>query len=146
MGKWVVTVAGIAILSVLCDVILPEGQTRKYVKTVFGVVVSLVIVQPIIGFFTKGISSDVATSGSLETQQQYIESVVSRQEQYSLKTVRQLLESKGIAVKSIELDENGNRLVLELNTKYSTEFNTIVSQVAGAYFPKAELICIWSNN
>lgn len=53
MGQWVVTVAGIAILSVLCDIVLPDGDTRKYVKTVVGIVVTLVMLQPIVNFCCK---------------------------------------------------------------------------------------------
>ena len=69
MAQWVLSVAGIAILSVLADVILPIGQTKKYIKTVIGVVVSLVLVQPIISL--AGGESDIfATSTEMEPQQQ----------------------------------------------------------------------------
>lgn len=145
MGKWVVTVAGIAILSVLCDVILPEGQTRKYVKTVFGVVVSLVIIQPVVGLFSAGVNGDVIGFDDVAPQGQYLSSVADRQAAYDLKNVKQLLELKGIAVKSMDLDASGDKLVLKLGVTYSTDFDGIVKQVVGAYFPKAELVVIWSN-
>ena len=144
MGKWVLTVAGVAILSVLCDVILPEGQTRKYIKTVFGVVVSLVIIQPLVGLFSNGLSESVFGSESVSAQQQYLDSVANRQNQYSLRTVAQLLEAKGITVKSIEFT-SPNALLLELNVAYNAERNAIVQQVVAAYFPKTELITVWSN-
>lgn len=51
MAQWVLSVAGIAILSVMADVILPNGQNRKYIKTVIGVVVTLVVAQPVVSFF-----------------------------------------------------------------------------------------------
>ena len=145
MGKWVVTVAGIAILSVLCDVILPEGQTRKYVKTVFGVVVSLVIISPIVTLFSDGLKGDIIDDKLVTAQQPYLDSVADRQNKYALQTIRQLLQSKGIAVKSIELNSTGDRLVLELDVSYTSERNAIVEQITSAYFPKCEHVCIWSN-
>lgn len=145
MGKWVVTVAGIAILSVLCDVILPEGQTRKYVKTVFGVVVSLVIIQPVIGLFSTGVNGDLIDVGEVAPQGQYLSNVANRQSEYDLKTVKQLLELKKIDVKSMNLDASGNKLALTLGVTYSSERNEIVKQVVTAYFPKAGLVVIWSD-
>ena len=145
MGKWVVTVAGIAILSVLCDVILPEGQTRKYVKTVFGVVVSLVIIQPLVGLFAQGVNGSLYDNDSVLPQDQYLESVADRQSEYALRTVRQLLEGKGIAVKRIELNSISDRLTVELDVEYTLERNAIVEQIASAYFPKVEIITVWSK-
>ncbi|MCH5160078.1 MAG: stage III sporulation protein AF [Clostridiales bacterium] len=146
MGKWVVTVAGIAILSVLCDVILPEGQTRKYVKTVFGVVVSLVIIQPLVGLFYNGLSGIAVDNDSIYPQEQYLESAVSRQNQYALSTVAQLLDAKGIKVKNIQLNSTADRLTLELNSAYTSNSNAIVEQIASAYFPYAEIVTVWSKS
>lgn len=47
ISAWVLSVAGISILGVLIDLILPSGQTRKYVKGVFAFIVVLVIITPL---------------------------------------------------------------------------------------------------
>ena len=146
MGKWVVTVAGIAILSVLCDVILPEGQTRKYVKTVFGVVVSLVIIQPLVGLFSDGLKGAFDSGNDVAPQEQYLESVANRQNEYSLKSVKQLLEAKDIKVKNIQLNSAGDMITLEIDSVYTANSHAIVEQVVAAYFPSAELITIWSRS
>ena len=142
MGKWVITVAGIAILSVLCDVILPEGQTRKYVKTVFGVVVSLVIIHPLIEVFSNGFDASAADS-EFAPQTQYIQSVANRQNHYTLNTVKQLLDSKGLNVKSIQLNSDGDILTLEFDADYDSRLNAVAIEVAKAYFPSAEVVTIW---
>lgn len=46
----ITTIVGIALLSVLCDVILPDGSTKKYIRTVTGVVVTLVVVKCVLRF------------------------------------------------------------------------------------------------
>lgn len=145
MGKWVVTVAGIAILSVLCDVILAEGQTRKYVKTVFGVVVSLVIIQPIIGLFSDGFDFSLTGNNDISTQTQYLESVANRKNGYALDTVWKLLDSKGLNVKDIRLSDEDS-ITLELDTDYDLRKKTVVEEVVRAYFPTAKIVTIWSTS
>ena len=142
MGKWVLTVAGIAILSVLCDVILPEGQTRKYVKTVFGVVVSLVIIQPLIELFSNGFGFTPLDS-ELVPQTQYIESVANRQNNYTCNVVWQLLDNKGLNVKNIQLNSEGDILTMEFDVDYDSRLNVVALEVAKAYFPNAEIVTIW---
>ena len=145
MGKWVVTVAGISILSVLCDVILPEGQTRKYVKTVFGVVVSLVIIEPLIGLFSDAFHLAPIDGDAFSPQTQYLESVANRQNDYALNTVWKLLDIKGLNVKNIQLDADENILTLEFDTQYDLNKNTVVEEVVKAYFSTVKIVTIWSR-
>lgn len=51
MSSAITTIVGIALLSVLCDIILPDGSTKKYIRTVVGVVVTLVVVNCILQLF-----------------------------------------------------------------------------------------------
>ena len=146
MGTWVVTVAGIAILSVLCDVILPEGQTRKYVKTVFGVVVTLVIVQPLIGLLNGNFSFSwsVADDVSTDIQNQYIENVESRQNRIAANSVKSILDANNITVDSISYSELNGTVTLQLAVKYTSQFETKVKEVVSEYFPNYDLVTIWS--
>lgn len=144
MGKWVVTVAGIAILSVLCDVILPEGQTRKYVKTVFGVVVTLVIVQPVIQLFSGGVSSIfTSTDGSIEAQQQYIQNVQDRKRDSAIKSIKALLEDNNVSVESIAVSDAEEKVTVELNVSYSANVEKIVKNVVSSYFANYSIVTVW---
>lgn len=143
MWGWVVTVAGIAILSVLCDIVLPEGQTRKYIKTVFGVVVTLVIVQPIIGLFSGDLGDfSLSTDGETEIQGQYIENVTNRQNENKIKSVNLLLGANGIDVKEIVIDGDKSLLV-ELNCPYSQQSKNVVDDVIAIYFADYDTVYIW---
>ena len=144
MGKWVVTVAGIAILSVLCDVILPEGQTRKYVKTVFGVVVTLIVVQPVIQLFNGGISGIYTSADSnMETQQQYIQNVRDRKTDNALKSIKVLLEENDLTVESITVSDAEQTVNVQLNAVYSANADKKVKTVISAYFPNYSIITVW---
>ena len=143
MGQWVITVAGIAILSVLCDVILPEGQTRKYVKTVFGVVVTLVIVQPLIGLFSDSSLFSFKSVDIDDSQHQYIESVDNRHSKNAADSVKLLLEYSNISVSKITVSDLEKCVTLQLGQTYSKQHEDIVKAAVSSYFPDYEIITIW---
>ena len=139
------TVAGIAIISVLCDVILPEGQTRKYVKTVFGVVVSLVIIQPLIGLFTgNGFSWATSASQDMTVQEQYIESASNRQNQNTARSMKLTLEANDIAVDDINVSEASKTLTVQLGVQWTAKTEAKVQEIAKMYFPNYKLVIFWT--
>lgn len=140
MGQWVVTVAGIAILSVLCDIILPEGQTRKYVKTVFGVVVTFVIVQPLIGLFDK---NDVFTQNDIEweVQYRYLDSVKDRELNDTQNRLLSQLKANGIEVQ--ELNVSDGTVEVRLPTTPSAETEAKVKAIVAIYFPEYAVRTVW---
>lgn len=47
MSGWILSVVGIVLLSVLLDILLPKGQTSKYIKGIFSIVTIYVIISPL---------------------------------------------------------------------------------------------------
>ena len=47
MTGWILSITGVTILSVLVDLIMPNGQTAKYIKNVFAFMMILVIISPL---------------------------------------------------------------------------------------------------
>lgn len=47
MGEWLVGIVGIISLGLLLEILLPEGQTSKYVRGAFSLLVILVVISPI---------------------------------------------------------------------------------------------------
>jgi stage III sporulation protein AF len=50
MSAWIISIVGVISLGILLEIILPEGQTTKYVKGAFSLLVVFVIVAPIPAF------------------------------------------------------------------------------------------------
>ena len=50
MQGYIIGILGIVIISVLVEIILPSGQTAKYIKSLLSVFVVFVLVNPIINF------------------------------------------------------------------------------------------------
>lgn len=58
VASWLLSIAGVTVLSVLVDVILPNGQTNKYIKGIFAFCMILVIISPIPKLLDKDFDFD----------------------------------------------------------------------------------------
>ena len=131
-------------MAVLCDVILPEGQTRKYIKTVFGIIVTLVMIQPLIGLISGARDFDVPTEGqSVELQQNYLDSIEQRKKETSLNTAVRLLEAKGIAVESCSLSSSYDSVSIKFSVARTDENEAIVKDIVFTYLPEIKLVTYW---
>ncbi len=143
MGQWVVTVCAIAILSAMCDVILPEGQTRKYVRTVFGVIVTLVMIKPIISFVAPALDVVGGDYTEIKIQQNYIDNVTRKKYEAAAASAKARLKADGIDVKEIRLDEKSESVTVYLNTAQNEQTAVSVRKTMSAYFSKLEIIIYW---
>ena len=146
MGQWVVSVAGIAILAVLCDIILPDGQTRKYIKTVIGVVVTVVMIQPVINLIGgappfDGIKSDNYTN--MQIQQSYIEMVEEKQFQSKLATVEDVLQARNLDIEIVNADKEAKTISLQSKSSYSVEIKSAVDKIFYTYFDGYKITIKW---
>lgn len=146
MGQWVITVAGIAILSVLCDVILPEGKTRKYIKTVVGVVVTVVMLQPIIIFTSNalnGANSNLDDHNTLSVQQSYLDMVEEKQIQLHISTVKDILNARGIVTDDISCNKTSKSINVQVDVHQSAENQTTINNAFRTYFEDYQIIIKW---
>ena len=142
MGQWVITVCGIAILTVLCDIILPQGETKKYIKTVCGVVVTLVMIQPIVNLCFSTIDTDYEAN-EIKVQQSYIDNVKRKQNEAAINSVTDILNSKGITVKEISLSADLTEVTVRFDVGYSEKYSEEVKNVFSRYFPKLNIVTYW---
>lgn len=144
MKQWVLSVAGIAILTVLADVILPGGQTRKYIKTVIGIVVTLVLVQPLLSFTAGGKYSFSLTEQEIEPQQQYI-SYVEYLEGQDAENLKNELVRVGFFCPTVTFDAKSRTNTVVFSEKYSAELQKKAQLAAEAAKPKHFVKFVWNN-
>ena len=53
MKAYIISILGITLCGVLIEIILPSGQTSKYIKSIYAIFVVAVILNPVINFFSK---------------------------------------------------------------------------------------------
>lgn len=73
MANWVVSLLGIVVITLVCDVILPPGQTAKYIKTVISIIVVCAIVFPLVKVVKNMDINVFLDSAEIGYQQSYIE-------------------------------------------------------------------------
>ena len=73
ISTWVLSVAGISVLSVLVDLILPLGQTKKYIKGVFALIVVVVVITPIFDLFKSNFkATDIFEENAVVIQEDFV--------------------------------------------------------------------------
>lgn len=105
MSSWIISVCGIALLTVVCDAILPDGGTKKYVKTVIGIVVAFTMLAPITRFF-ENISTDNYLTMGIATQQQYIDGISNQKQLARLQKVQNVVDELKLPNCSVDIRNN----------------------------------------
>lgn len=106
ISSWLLSIAGIVVLSVLTEFVLPDGQINKYVKVVFSFIVLLVIILPIPKLLKSDFNLSQFMGEEVGLQEDYLE-------QINLNKVTALTEeinSKivGSGLKNVEVAINSN--------------------------------------
>lgn len=73
MSAWIMSIAGIVCLSVLVELILPNGQMHKYIKGIFSFIILLVIISPIPKILHKDFDfSNMFGNSDIVVQEEYL--------------------------------------------------------------------------
>ena len=73
LSNWILSIAGIVCLSVIVELILPEGQMNKYIKGVFSFIIVLVIIMPIPNLLKKEYNfSEILDENVFEVDEDYL--------------------------------------------------------------------------
>ena len=107
MSGWIISISALALLTVLVDVVLPAGNTQKYVKAVVGVVLSFVIISSLSNLVGQISSSNERLQESLAVQQQFISGLDSQRQLERLQTVQRVAENFSVKNASVSMLDNG---------------------------------------
>lgn len=105
---WILSVLGVAILGVLVDIILPNGEMQKYIKSIFSILVVFTLIVPLlnINIDKLDINNFIYNQTSVELDQNYINSFNKQYKSLLEKNCEQLLETKGFSKVSVEIEIN----------------------------------------
>lgn len=131
MNGWIITVAGVAVLGVLCDVIMPDGETKKYVRTVLGVVVSLVTVQYVVGLFGGVRQADAQLTAAV--QNSYVEDISARRTEQKRKLLADVCDYNGIAA-TVEVNDEQKTIRFALDGQTSDDKRAVLTAAVQSIF------------
>ncbi len=150
LSGWVLSIAGMVVLTVIVDIIIPEGQTYKVIKGVFAFVTVLVIAAPLpkllnadfdFSRFFNGdgyVDYDQTLSDSIyemrleQTQERIIRELNYRGVKNAVLTIESVNENSFVSIKKI--DVNLSKAVINAvdgNIISVEEIDSIVAVTAG---------------
>ena len=150
MATWVISLLGIVVITLVCDVILPEGQTTKYVKTVISLIVVCATIFPLANVFVDFNYNDLFTKSDTVALQNGYLSYVKEQKQLALgQSCNKKLAENGLAgcncLVTLDDDLTPVSVVVEVDKQYfsssvASKIAVIVSNCVSV--SKSEVTCI----
>lgn len=103
MAAWVLSVVGVATVSVLCEVVLSDSKTKKYVRIACGIVVTFVLASPLLKIKLGDITA--AANAQITVQTDYLEHFYGRRTELWLDGVMQAARENGYDVLDVNYSD-----------------------------------------
>lgn len=128
VSSWILSIAGIVIVSVLVELVMPEGQMNKYIKSVFSFIIVLVIILPLPKILNKEInlSSQIAYE-EIKIQDNYIYNVNLSKISTLTKDINNDLIKQGYNNINLSISANLNDEKMEYRAIYVNLRNLVIS-------------------
>lgn len=108
MSGWVLSVTAVVCLTVLLDIIMPDGQMKKYVKGIVSIIVIFVIVTPLASL---AVGKFDLTKGNITIDSDMLESLESTSDRYREIQLESMLSDDGITADVKIVSENSKKKV-----------------------------------
>lgn len=104
ISSWVLSIAGIVCISVIIEIIMPEGQMNKYIRGVLSFIIILVIISPLPNLLKAKDINVNPTINQIGIQQEFIDNFnIAKKDAYE-SDLSKLMESIGYEEVSFELN------------------------------------------
>ena len=116
--RWVLGIVGVVFCGVVLDLIYPNGKTNILIKSIFGIILIMVILKPIFNFdfnFDNNFISD-------DLQ----ESIKSSKDNLIIKQICNEMFELGISEVNVELDSKIDKNVYEIENVYIDMTNAVL--------------------
>lgn len=102
MGAWLLKITGVIALSALSSLLIPNGQTKKYVKGIFALITLFVLVSPLPKLLKSdfsGFPNTFDTATELEIDETFLYGVATNAYKTQERNIEKFLKEKGIEAK-----------------------------------------------
>ncbi len=126
ISAWILSIAGVSVLSILIDLFLPSGQTNGYIKTIFNYVIVFIIIAPLPALIESDIdTSNIFTETEIVLQEDYIYQLNRDKLTMLEKGIESTLDSKGLKNVDISISADIFTTVMKIDTIY-VDFSNLV--------------------
>lgn len=109
-AAWGMTLLGLAVVTTVAEMLLPQGKTRKAIRSVMATVAVLVIVTPIPSLIKNGPKFDFS-SDAVVTDTDYIKYVYEKRCDVAARSAEEYLRQKGIDGVSVSVEMDGYAVI-----------------------------------
>ena len=102
MGAWLLKITGVIAFSTLSSLLIPNGQTKKYVKGIFALITLFVLVSPLPKLLKSdfsGFPNAFDTAVELEIDETFLYGVATNAYKTQERNIEKFLKKKGIEAK-----------------------------------------------
>lgn len=128
LSAWIMQIAGISVISVLVDLMMPNGQTKKYIKGVFAFIIIFVIISPIPALINKEINIDDIFQEEIELQDEYIYQINRNRLSAYEKSIINDLKREGISGVEININANIFTSDMEINAVFVDLSQVVINE------------------
>lgn len=108
MSGWVLSVTAVICLTVLLDIIMPDGQMKKYVKGIVSIIVIFVIITPLASI---AVGEFDLTKGNITIDSDMLDSLESTSDRYRETQLEAMLSDDDITADVKIENDNGKKKV-----------------------------------
>lgn len=108
MSGWVLSVTAVICLTVLLDIIMPDGQMKKYVKGIVSIIVIFVIITPLASI---AVGEFDLTKGNITIDSDMLENLESTSDRYRETQLEAMLSDDDITADVKIENDNGKKKV-----------------------------------
>lgn len=138
---------GVVILSVLADILLPSGQTNKYIKGIFSLLVILTLLTPMIKLKNADFKLSDIIGDELVIDQGFLDDVHDREITALESKIEQELNNRGINTKKVVLTvKDGNiNSIMNVSVQISDIANSdaVKNAVSGMLFIDKDMVSVY---
>lgn len=95
MTGWIMSIVGVVVIGVLIDILTPEGESNKYVKGIYALIVVLVIASPIAKVLKADVDFSKYFDSAFETDSEFIDGVNDDRKQSDEQKITNSLNLRG---------------------------------------------------
>ena len=129
ISAWILSIAGICLLSVAMDLILPEGKMNAVIKNVFSYIVVFVVLMPLPSLINGEFSfGDLFSSVELEIQDEYIYNVNQAKLDKWSKDIDNDLQNIGVYGAVVSISANIFEYNMKIDAVYVDLYNAVISE------------------
>ena len=128
ISAWVLSIAGICIVSVVLELLLPEGKTQSYIKTIISYAIIFVIVMPLPKILNFSfVQEDIFTNDNIFVQEDYIYNL-NNQKLAALKAdIQNEIEKRGVLGVEVSISADIFTNPMEIQMVYIDIYNAVLS-------------------